>query len=54
VVAACSSVFAEAIRLDSAADGLEASFWSFDGVHPSLEGHTAILRTVVDALAVHA
>jgi acyl-CoA thioesterase-1 len=51
VVDAFGSVFADAIRLDSAADGLAESFWSFDGVHPSLEGHAAILRVVVDALA---
>jgi lysophospholipase L1-like esterase len=51
IVRAFCGVFPEAIRLDSAADGLAAQFWSFDGVHPSLDGHTAILRTVVDALA---
>jgi acyl-CoA thioesterase-1 len=51
VVSAFCSVFADAIRLEPAADGLAGSFWSFDGVHPSLDGHIAILRVVVDALA---
>jgi lysophospholipase L1-like esterase len=51
VVEAFTSIFPDAIQLNHAPDGLGADFWSFDQVHPTLEGHIAILRVVVEALA---